>query len=230
MEKTVDDNPVSPYALRNKPFSPERVLLAVGFEHYCALHWGLSPTDIEKSFDGHGDDLDGERVRMAAELIGTLLARGAIRSWARPMGGGLPVAIPASAWELDDFSPRFATSAIDPKNPFDRSSQANHWIFADLEDWNAMLEASVEEPARQPQRGARTRPVPPPSVIVQETAVANGTDRFLRLPEVKHRTGLSRATIYRRMDAGTFPATVPLSGNVAAWREAEIAEWMRDPA
>jgi predicted DNA-binding transcriptional regulator AlpA len=33
---------------------------------------------------------------------------------------------------------------------------------------------------------------------------------FLRLPEVKRRTGLSRSTVYQGMADGTFPSNVPL--------------------
>ena len=45
------------------------------------------------------------------------------------------------------------------------------------------------------------------SVIEQET---RGQVRFLRLPEVLARTGLSRSTIYVRLDQGRFPRPVSL--------------------
>lgn len=55
------------------------------------------------------------------------------------------------------------------------------------------------------------------------------TDALLRLPEVKARCGLSRSTIYDRMAEGRFPKTVSLGVNSVAWRESELAEWMRAP-
>lgn len=55
------------------------------------------------------------------------------------------------------------------------------------------------------------------------------TDRFLRLPEVLERTGLSRWTLYRRMDEGAFPASVAIAANSVAWRESDIAAWMAAP-
>ncbi|WP_298725744.1 AlpA family transcriptional regulator [uncultured Ferrovibrio sp.] len=52
-----------------------------------------------------------------------------------------------------------------------------------------------------------------------------GLGRILRLPEVKRETGLSRATIYRKIKAGDFPAPVELSRNSVGWYESEIAAW-----
>ncbi len=54
-------------------------------------------------------------------------------------------------------------------------------------------------------------------------------DDYVRLPEVMRRTGLSRPTIYRRMDAGTFPPKKSLGFNTVAWREGEIVAWTADP-
>ena len=52
--------------------------------------------------------------------------------------------------------------------------------------------------------------------------------RFLRLPEVLERTGLSRSTIYVRLAAGTFPRPVALGARAVGWIEAEIDEWVRE--
>lgn len=52
---------------------------------------------------------------------------------------------------------------------------------------------------------------------------------FLRLSAVKARTGLSRTTIYRRMEAGTFPRAVPISAGLVGWRETDIDRWVADP-
>ena len=63
------------------------------------------------------------------------------------------------------------------------------------------------------------------SVIEQEK---QGQVRFLRLPEVVARTGLSRSTIYVRLDQGRFPRPVSLGGRAVGWIEAEVDEWMRE--
>ena len=51
--------------------------------------------------------------------------------------------------------------------------------------------------------------------------------RFLRLPEVMARTGLSRSTIYVRLAQGRFPRPVSLGGRAVGWIESEIEEWCR---
>ena len=51
-------------------------------------------------------------------------------------------------------------------------------------------------------------------------------DRIQRLKDVKDRVGLSRATIYRRMPRGEFPASVSLGGGLIGWRESEINAWI----
>ncbi len=50
--------------------------------------------------------------------------------------------------------------------------------------------------------------------------------RLLRLPEVQHRVGLGRSTIYRWMTEGRFPKPVQLGGFVVAWPEDEIERWI----
>ncbi len=56
----------------------------------------------------------------------------------------------------------------------------------------------------------------------------NPPTRFLRLPEVMERTGLSRSTIYVRLAAGRFPRPVALGGRAVGWIEAEIEEWVAE--
>lgn len=54
-------------------------------------------------------------------------------------------------------------------------------------------------------------------------------DRILRIKTVLERTGLSRSTMYRKMQAGTFPPNVQISIRCAGWRESAVNEWMRNP-
>jgi len=54
-------------------------------------------------------------------------------------------------------------------------------------------------------------------------------DRIIRLPTVVDRTGLSRATIYRKIQKGTFPKQIQISLRCSGWRESEITEWMQNP-
>ena len=63
------------------------------------------------------------------------------------------------------------------------------------------------------------------SVIEQKKP---GKVRFLRLPKVLARTGLSRSTIYVRLEQGRFPQPVSLGGRAVGWIEEEVDEWMRE--
>jgi len=63
----------------------------------------------------------------------------------------------------------------------------------------------------------------------QGPIAADKPDRILRLPAVLDRTGLSRSTLYRKIQAGTFPKQVPISVRCAGWRESAVSEWMRNP-
>jgi prophage regulatory protein len=54
-------------------------------------------------------------------------------------------------------------------------------------------------------------------------------DRILRLKTVLERTGLSRSTMYRKMQNGTFPKNVQLSIRCTGWRESAIREWLSNP-
>ena len=63
------------------------------------------------------------------------------------------------------------------------------------------------------------------SVIERKTRAPG---RFLRLPEVMARTGLSRSTIYVRLEQGRFPRPVSLGSRAVGWVEAEVDEWMRE--
>lgn len=54
-------------------------------------------------------------------------------------------------------------------------------------------------------------------------------DRILRLKAVLDMTGLTRTTLYRRMQDGTFPMNVQISPRCVGWRESAIKDWSRNP-
>lgn len=59
--------------------------------------------------------------------------------------------------------------------------------------------------------------------------MADNDDRILRIKAVLHRTGLSRSTLYRKIQRGTFPRQVQISTRCAGWRESAVNAWMRNP-
>lgn len=58
------------------------------------------------------------------------------------------------------------------------------------------------------------------------TGQGYGADRLLRLPEVRARVGLGRSSIYRKVDAGTFPEPKAVGERAVAWLESDIDRWV----
>jgi prophage regulatory protein len=54
-------------------------------------------------------------------------------------------------------------------------------------------------------------------------------DRIIRLKTVLARTGLSRSTLYRKMNDGTFPRQVKISIHGAGWHESAVNRWITNP-
>jgi prophage regulatory protein len=52
--------------------------------------------------------------------------------------------------------------------------------------------------------------------------------RFLRLNDVKHKTGLSRSSIYSFMGNGTFPKNIKIGARCVCWHEEAIEKWMQE--
>ena len=58
---------------------------------------------------------------------------------------------------------------------------------------------------------------------------AETPDRILRINTVLDRTGLSRSTMYRKIQSGTFPGNVQISTRCVGWRESAINAWLHNP-
>lgn len=57
--------------------------------------------------------------------------------------------------------------------------------------------------------------------------VIGGPIRFIRMPEVKNLTGLSKETIYRMIRAGEFPKIYKIGKAASAWNSEEVYEWLQ---
>lgn len=51
-------------------------------------------------------------------------------------------------------------------------------------------------------------------------------DRILGIDEVVRLSGLSPATVWRAIKAGTFPAPVRISARRVGWRASDIRSWI----
>ena len=54
------------------------------------------------------------------------------------------------------------------------------------------------------------------------------SNKINRLPAVIERTGLSRSSIYLRMNKGEFPQSISLGDRAIGWLEADIEQWLED--
>jgi prophage regulatory protein len=50
-------------------------------------------------------------------------------------------------------------------------------------------------------------------------------EQYLRRSEVERLVGLSKATIYRRVRAGSFPAPYHIGGSAVRWRLTDLVTW-----
>ena len=60
--------------------------------------------------------------------------------------------------------------------------------------------------------------------------VFDSPDRILRIRTVLKRTGLSRSTLYRKIQQGTFPKQLRIAERCVGWRESTVEAWLRSPA
>jgi prophage regulatory protein len=51
-------------------------------------------------------------------------------------------------------------------------------------------------------------------------------ERLIRIGEVKHLTGLSTATLYRKMSGNEFPRPAQLGAVARAWPLSEVQDWI----
>nr|WP_235584719.1 AlpA family phage regulatory protein [Thiomicrospira sp. WB1] len=50
--------------------------------------------------------------------------------------------------------------------------------------------------------------------------------KLLKISQLVEITGLSKATIYRRISNGEFPSQVRLSARRVGWKQSEIEDWL----
>jgi prophage regulatory protein len=54
------------------------------------------------------------------------------------------------------------------------------------------------------------------------------SNKIIRLPAVKDKTGISRSSIYLRMSKGEFPKSISLGDRAIGWLESDIEQWLED--
>lgn len=56
------------------------------------------------------------------------------------------------------------------------------------------------------------------------------SDKFLRIKAVIEKTGKPKASIYRDISLGIFPAPEKIGARAVAWRLSRILQWMQSPS
>lgn len=73
---------------------------------------------------------------------------------------------------------------------------------------------------------AATPILPPGSPAIPATTLTLPETGFLRQPQVLAFVPISKSTLWRRIQAHTFPAPVKLSERVTVWRAEDIRHWI----
>jgi len=97
---------------------------------------------------------------------------------------------------------------------------------------NATSRNQTREPSgrQQPstdQVAVKKMPHSEKSVLASQAQPTKGLDdvTFLRLPEVKAITGLSKSSLYALIQEKQFPAPVRLGMRAVAWIKSEVRQW-----
>jgi prophage regulatory protein len=71
----------------------------------------------------------------------------------------------------------------------------------------------------------------PPSIPAEDRLSTLPNSALLRLKTLEewHLLPVSRATLWRKVRAGTFPQPVRVGPNIVAWRAFEIRQWLMNP-
>jgi prophage regulatory protein len=56
--------------------------------------------------------------------------------------------------------------------------------------------------------------------------IQNTVHQIIKLPSVINITGISRTSIYNRIEEGTFPKQINLGERSVGWVKSEILEWI----
>lgn len=247
--------PWSPYEGRLSLVSNGRKSLTAAFADVVQCRAGFPSYELPEIFaapDDEGEnDAARDLVRLDAEHLARMFAKGRLATFARPLGGGEVVGIDVRLWELDDPLARFATGAFNLENWTDPEAPPTHRIFVDdaqFDEWLAALKPLGPLTARQveeivdPQlRAARAvaarRANSAPLVKLEDGEFAKTPSSdppgvgplLLTVEEVSELIGRSVSSIYGDEKKGAFPERIKL-GSSSRWRKDEVLAWIEEQA
>jgi prophage regulatory protein len=164
----------------------------------------------------------GEQARELALLTEALIATTGMRPRRRP-GQSLEMALIMEGLAARAVAMERQGSVGVPALP------AEHVAGQQVNRSDALEGVGTQTPKRgrgRPRKGAISQM--PKNAAPAANPVKAEPSYYLRLPAVKHLTGLQRTSIYDQMDAGTFPQNVKIGPRSVAWVRSEVIEWCRD--
>jgi len=222
------------------------ITLATAFADVVSARCGHDSYEIPEiataEDDGGVASFLKDELRLQAKGLAQALVSGGILSFARPVGGGKVLPIPAEHWEIDDPLPRFATSGYNYDEWANASAPLTHHILVSREHVDRYLTSflskdefhgrifeflDAEHMARV--RLDRLENIEKNEREGSEVAAAlipsTSQRRILRLEEVTARVSFRRSKLYDLISKGEFPKQVDLGGRVG-WYEHEVEAWI----
>jgi hypothetical protein len=163
--------PVAVYRANFEEEVPPSIILSWELKQegeICRTHWDEA---VQLSYGQAGEREFAQTVIVdVAKLIGELAVSGRMRTYARPLNGGVPQLIEPDLWEIDPRI-RIATCALNLAEPFVTDLPPSHLIFVEEEDLERELASLPAERKIQPIRAlVGGRSAAEDSAIVKEMA------------------------------------------------------------
>ena len=245
--------PWSMYDQQSLPVSSGRIALTAAFADIVILNIGFERQEFSDIFTAPHDDGENDIARAMmcgqAQMLASHFVIERIPTFARPIGGGEVVPIPAHYWEIDDPMPRFAFGALNLEHWANADAAPTHTIFVDRDTFNAWFAAlqpdgpltkrqldDVVNPQARAKRAvaAQVRAIAPAlqmaAALTPPFADTPGVGpMFIKLAEVMELVSLSSSTIHKKISEGAFPKQIKM-GSSSRWCRDEIVDWMAQHA
>lgn len=252
MSQEID--PWSPYPEAEAVVANGRRTLVSAFAELVLVQSQFANHELPEIFAAPADEGENDVCRYLVQQDAVFLTeqfvRGGIATFARPMGGGDVIEIPAKYWEIDNPLMRMATGAFNLERWAFPDAPITHRIFVDgpaFEEWlaglktpGALTDEEIEEaldPQLRAKRSVATRKRGKGRKIAGRgagKAPAKTQDAghavtveplLLTIKEVRHLTRLGHNTIYKMIQKGSFPKQIK-RGRSARWLRSKVEDWV----
>jgi predicted DNA-binding transcriptional regulator AlpA len=247
--------PWSPYSGHEQILSAGRRTLVTAFVDLVRCQAGFQRYELAEIFAAPADEGENDAcrhlVQMDADFLSEQFLTGRIATFARPLGGGGSLAIPAGLWEIDNPLVRFATGAFNFEYWADANAPVTHRIFVDMQQFDQWLAAlrppdmltdrqleealnprlrSARLTAARQVKASRLEPQTPPMdgvSMASLTQIPTGVLELLKIAEVEALVRFKRQTIYTKIKTDGFPEPIKL-GAMSRWDKMAVLAWLEE--